>query len=214
MISHLLLYFDGACESTNPGGRCTYGWSIIDPMTRKEIAFNSGIAKEPDTPLSTNNYAEWTALLYGLLFLVEEGWQGKLDIYGDSMLVIKQVTGRWRCHKEHLRQCRDLAWYLLDKLGSNFHAQWIPRRENVYCDSLSKSPATKDIIPLPYIDTPIRAPRWKPNKLKRKQYKIQKSEKKVQNSIDRRRCLYCKKNQPKKGIPYCTPCINKIAKVL
>merc|ERR1711982_189694 len=53
----------------------------------------------------TNNYAEYTALIIGLnevriKNLVSEG--AKLDIFGDSMLVINQLSGLWECRAENI----------------------------------------------------------------------------------------------------------------
>lgn len=51
---------------------------------------------------ATNNQAEYEAVLLALLL----AWAGDLQdpvIYSDSMVVVKQVNGEWRCNTDKLR---------------------------------------------------------------------------------------------------------------
>ena len=79
------LYFDGA---SNKQG-CGVGVLLISP-------------KEEHTPISvkldfdvTNNATEYEACIIGLKAAVALGVQ-KLRVYGDSSLIINQVSGRWK----------------------------------------------------------------------------------------------------------------------
>jgi ribonuclease HI len=133
----LVVFFDGLCEP-NPYGWSTYGWCILDADTGAEIACDEGVAAREGEPNSTNNYAEYCALGFALRFLADRGWQGELEVRGDSQLVIRQVGGAWACNKEHLRKLRDRCRDMLARLGGGHTLVWVPREENTRCDGLSK----------------------------------------------------------------------------
>jgi ribonuclease HI len=127
------LYFDGACGPTNPGGVATYGWRLMAP-DGEELA--SGTGEACRGPGATNNVAEWHGLWAGLRSLAAKGWRGRLQILGDSQLVLLQLNRLWRCHKERLRQYRDQCLALLE--GIEWRAVWIPREQNAEADALSR----------------------------------------------------------------------------
>jgi ribonuclease HI len=130
------LYFDGACGPVNPGGVATFGWRLLGPDGRV-LAVNSGeVCRGPG---ATNNVAEWQALVFALRYLAGQGWKGSLQIRGDSLLVINQLNGRWRCRKEHLRPYRGECLRLL--AGIHWVAVWVPREENRGADALAKRAA-------------------------------------------------------------------------
>jgi ribonuclease HI len=128
------LYFDGACGPVNPGGVATFGWRLVAPDGRLLACDWGEVCRGP---AATNNVAEWHALLQALRFLAECGWRGKLQIYGDSRLVLNQLNGRWKCHKEELRRCRDACLALL--AGVRWRASWVPREENAEADALART---------------------------------------------------------------------------
>lgn len=132
----LQVFFDGACEPRNPGGWSTYGWCVLDNGA-VELVSGYGLAMEQGHRLSTNNFAEYTALGMVLRWLFDSGWHGKLAIFGDSALVVNQVSCRWQCNQSHLRQLRDRVQELLRDLGEAFRITWIPREQNERCDRLS-----------------------------------------------------------------------------
>jgi ribonuclease HI len=127
------VYFDGACGPVNPGGIATFGWRFVGPDGQLLASEQGEVCRGPG---ATNNVAEWHALWRALQFLAARGWQGQLRIYGDSRLVINQLTGRWRCHKGHLRRYRDACLNLLRRM--DWRASWIPREQNEEADELSK----------------------------------------------------------------------------
>lgn len=129
------LYFDGACIPTNPGGTATGGVVLIredGEVTREAFV----VANH-----STNNVAEWGALVRGIELAISQGVDC-LMIYGDSDLVIRQLNRQWKCKKEHLRKFRDSAWKLLDSIGF-WDAKWIPREQNTEADRLSGEALTQ-----------------------------------------------------------------------
>lgn len=125
----LILYFDGSAEP-NPG-LATYGWAIMI-QSGEEIACGCGVSYD----YGSNNQSEYCALGFALRWLSDQGWKGTLQIFGDSKLVINQLTQEWRCNKEHLRNLRKRCWELLE--GIEYKATWVPREQNDRCDSLSR----------------------------------------------------------------------------
>ena len=51
--------------------------------------------------VSSNNEAEYAALIKGLEWCVSNGIT-RLNVYGDSMLIVKQVQGIWSCKSDKL----------------------------------------------------------------------------------------------------------------
>ena len=133
--SQLIMYFDGGCEPKNPGGVATFGWCAMT-IDNDIIAKNNGVVHPYGHPMSTNNVAEYTALLKGLEYLRETKWSGELLVRGDSMLVIRAIEGRWRCKAPHLipiyKMCMDIL-----RTFDRYAAEWIPRKDNSFCDELS-----------------------------------------------------------------------------
>lgn len=141
----LTLHFDGSCEPRNPGGHACYGW-ILHGLTDRpggtpdqvELASDHGvICSGPD---ATNNIAEWCALGKGLRYLRDHAHLAadqELRIFGDSQLVIFQLTKKWQCNAEHLIGYRLRCWELLQEIGRPWHARWIPREQNAQADALT-----------------------------------------------------------------------------
>ena len=135
------LYFDGAAEP-NPG-LASWGWCVVSE-SGKVLAEGSGVVEQRPT---TNNVAEYYALGWGLRHLAEDRqtrrsllWVEagqKLLIRGDSKLVIEQLTGGWACNKDYLQRLRKRCLDLLQELGCEWSAEWIPREQNARADALS-----------------------------------------------------------------------------
>jgi len=60
----------------------------------------------------------------------------RLEIRGDSQLVINQLRGSWQMNAVHLRPYRERCLELLR--GCQWQARWVPREENVAADALAK----------------------------------------------------------------------------
>ena len=80
----------------------------------------------------TSNSAEYTALIMGLEWLeqVKEKEKYHLTIRGDSMLVINQTKGQWRCRFPHLQELRQRVLVLLKGWPSH-ELKWNPRKVNM-----------------------------------------------------------------------------------
>ena len=121
------LQFDG-CSKKNPGlagaGAVIYKYS-------KEIW--SGCLFVGTN--ATNNYAEYSGLIIGLEKAVELNIK-TLHVEGDSLLVINQMTGKYKCNSENLIEPHNKAKELAVKFDSiNF--VHIFRNKNVRADELS-----------------------------------------------------------------------------
>ena len=129
----LKLYFDGSCLPKNPGGIAGFGWRLCDNHGVEITTDHGEVCRGPG---ATNNIAEWSAVRNGLRYLKDQKWSGKIEIYGDSQLVINQLLGIYKVRKDTLipyhRECIEL----LD--GLDWSAMWIPREQNEECDRLSK----------------------------------------------------------------------------
>jgi len=119
-----ILYFDGASRG-NPGisaAACV----LISKTNRKTIyAKNIGDNK-------TNNYAEYSALIMGLQLAIVTG-HTQIEVFGDSLLVINQITGKWRARHVNIKPLWKDAMTLLAKF-ERVSASYIPRRENKLAD--------------------------------------------------------------------------------
>ncbi len=122
-------YFDGAC-SENPIGHCACGVHIADG---KEVLLEQGyyLGKA-----GGSNTAEYEGLIKVLEFLRPYN-HSKIEIYGDSKLVIMQMTGKWKIkqglYKESALKAQELSGNFW-----NISFRWIPRERNEVCDELAK----------------------------------------------------------------------------
>ena len=88
------LYFDGAYKSKE--GRAAAGIVVFNPL--KEKVMERGMVL---LNVSSNNEAEYAALILGLEWCVSNEIS-RLNVYGDSMLIVKQVQGIWSCKSDKL----------------------------------------------------------------------------------------------------------------
>jgi ribonuclease HI len=155
--SALRLFFDGLCEP-NPGGVATYGWSLVEPETGKELAHGKGQVKTTEGRSATNNVAEYYGVGHGLHYLKDQGWQGSLEILGDSQLVVKQLTGAWECHADGLRELLDRCRLRLTEVATDWTAAWVPREQNTRADELTQA-AYREVTGHEVPERPKKAPR-------------------------------------------------------
>ena len=134
----LSIYFDGSCEPKNPGGWATYGWIIRSHEDESVIKTGCGVAWQPGHRFATNNCAEYASLGKALRFLADEGWEGKLEVYGDSQVVIYQLTEKYATNDEKLKELRTRIMVLLEQVGKPWSAHWIERDKNEAADALSR----------------------------------------------------------------------------
>lgn len=134
-MRNLMAYFDGGCFP-NPGGPGTWAFIVKESDGSEHY---SGRGTIPAGPESTNNVAEWTALVAALRWLAERATSyGAVAIRGDSKMVIQQARGKWKVKKPHLKPFALEASRLLSQIGlARVHFEWVPRESNQECDSLT-----------------------------------------------------------------------------
>ena len=111
------IIFDGGSKG-NPGigyGSYALNWPG-QPQQIVQLQFGDGV---------TNNEAEYDTLVAALESVVKRLAEHKADpatarveIRGDSQLVINQVLGEWKCSDERMRRRRDRVRNLLREFGS------------------------------------------------------------------------------------------------
>lgn len=81
---------------------------------------------------ATSNVSEYLALLGALDWLgdVPNKDQHRIELFGDSQLVIRHLTGDYQCRKEHLRILKDDALIVLCEFAG-WSAKWVRRTEMV-----------------------------------------------------------------------------------
>lgn len=147
-MSKFLIHFDGSCW-VNPGGTAAYGVVVEKehlvngaPYTWTTVCEEAGVIGTG--PGMSNNLAEFHALLTGLRRYVQHGVRlgDKIEVRGDSNLVIQVMNGRWSAKSDKLyyetyRLVKDEVDFL-KTMKVEFKFIWIPREENTRCDILSK----------------------------------------------------------------------------
>ncbi len=131
-----LLRFDGSCEGNgNRGATGRWGFHLQDERYHT-LKVGSG---ETDAGIVTNNQSEWQGVLHGIRAAYELPLPSPagLLIEGDSMLVIRVLSGRWASKKPELTVLRDECRDWLAAFGVPWSTNWIPREENEYCDALT-----------------------------------------------------------------------------
>ena len=81
----------------------------------------------------THNVAEYRGMIAGLLRAAEIGVTD-LQVWGDSRVVIYQMTGAFKARAEHLAALRDEARHAALEMRVEY--LWNPRRENAEADAL------------------------------------------------------------------------------
>ena len=85
-------------------------------------------------PHCTNNIGEYNGLLLGLQQCRILGIS-EVMIQGDSLLVVNQITGKWKVRHPNLMPLYQEIMGLLTNMKADI--QHIPRNQNSYADSLS-----------------------------------------------------------------------------
>ena len=84
---------------------------------------------------ATNNQAEYTGLVIGLEEALELGCT-ELVVYGDSMLVVKQVDGEWKCKSDNIKPLLEHTRQLKSSFRA-FSIEHVYRKDNSRADELA-----------------------------------------------------------------------------
>jgi ribonuclease HI len=129
------LYFDGSVMKTGAGG----GLLFISPLGN-----HMRYAVHLHFPAS-NNMAEYEALLCGLRIAIETGIK-RLDVRGDSQLVIDHFIKNASCHDDKMEAYCNAVRALEDKFYG-IELNHVPRRYNEEADELAKIASGRITVP-------------------------------------------------------------------
>ncbi len=124
----LVVEADGGSRG-NPGPA---GWGALvrDAATGAVLAERAGYLGE-----STNNVAEYSALVAGLRAAREIDPEAGVLVRMDSRLVVEQMTGRWQIKHAALRALASEAASVLP--SGHVAYEWVPRAQNSAADRLA-----------------------------------------------------------------------------
>jgi ribonuclease HI len=129
------MYFDGsACEDG-----CGVGIVLVSPRG-VTYSFSIGLPAP-----CTNNLAEYEVVCRGMELLLEAGAEA-VEVFGDSKLVISQLTEEYKCESESLFQ----LWMQCHELMTQFryiNFYWIPRSQNAEANDLAQKALGYKAIP-------------------------------------------------------------------
>lgn len=106
-------------------------WENGTPRQRSVLAVwdsrTGGIVVHEDLPGTTNNEAEYAAIIAALEVARAERVAAP-QFRSDSQLCVNQINGRWQVKEERLRPLRERAARLLKEVGGRI--EWVPRERN------------------------------------------------------------------------------------
>ncbi|MBI3540583.1 MAG: ribonuclease HI family protein [Deltaproteobacteria bacterium] len=126
-MKKLILYTDGAARG-NPGP-ASAGAFICTPAGDMVAEISEYLGE------TTNNVAEYQALLAGLKRLIELG-ADEVEIRADSELMVRQMEGRYRVKHPNLKPLYQEALTLLKKIP-RYSIKHVRREENKEADRLA-----------------------------------------------------------------------------
>ena len=123
------LYFDGASRS-NPGP-ASYGGVIYEENNKEIATYKKYIGRH------TNNVAEYLGCFHGVQACIQEGIKN-VTIYGDSKLVIEQVSGRWKVKSDNIKPIYNEIKKVLDTNPfEKIEFKHVKRNKNKRADQLA-----------------------------------------------------------------------------
>jgi len=117
-MKKMTVYFDG--NKTPQDTSCTF--VIIDAKDKQ----HEETIKLPNE--TTVPEAEYSGLINALKSF-KKTKDVELDIYGDSQLIVRQITGEYECKKAELRVLRSQVRNLLNQFAK-WQITWVPRDQN------------------------------------------------------------------------------------
>jgi len=121
------LYFDGASRK-NPGP-ASYGFVIYSNEGDTVYKGKKYIGN------TTNNVAEYAGLFCGLQYCVENKIT-KLNVYGDSNLILNQVMGKYKVKSPNLKPFHDEIMELIPHFDT-ITFEHVYRKNNKVADALA-----------------------------------------------------------------------------
>lgn len=131
----LRIHTDGGARG-NPGP-AGIGVAVFDEAGKEIAGFGKTIGE------TTNNVAEYTAVIEALRYVVATFVEGKgesqkgidaIDFYLDSQLVVNQLNGIFKIKNANLRELLTTVRLLEADVAINIYYQSIPREQNARAD--------------------------------------------------------------------------------
>jgi ribonuclease HI len=129
----MIAYVDGS--SRGHSGAAGIGVVIEHPGGRRVEISQSISARD-------NNYAEYAALLAALEYASAYALP-RLQVYSDSEVVVRQISGSYTCQSQALREIYQACKSLIGSL-QHFAITHIPREANANADRLAKEAIERD----------------------------------------------------------------------
>ncbi len=126
-MRRLIIEADGGSRG-NPGP-AAYGAVVIDASSGALLAELAGYVGE-----TTNNVAEYSGLVAGLIECAQIDPQASVEVRMDSKLVVEQMSGRWQVKHANMKDLVKAAHTAFDQTRVTY--QWIPREQNATADRL------------------------------------------------------------------------------
>jgi ribonuclease HI/uncharacterized C2H2 Zn-finger protein len=132
------LRFDGATIGGNPGTSGGAGWIVHDLIRPERGVIVEGCCAVKDYHYEqvTNNEAEYCALFRGLKAAKKQGIR-RLEVEGDSELVIKQMLGEYSVRSENLSSLHNMCKVMVG-MFSSVQFRHIYRGDNADADALAR----------------------------------------------------------------------------
>lgn len=132
--------FDGGIGPKNPGGVA----SCAIVVCRKGVAIHCQSRVVGKPPNTSNNLAEYEAVVLGLEYLNEK--KGSVIFVGDSQMVCGQMNKLWTGKAAKWKPRPDkIYWPSFEKARrlalrrkEPVRFMWVPREQNSVCDELSR----------------------------------------------------------------------------
>lgn len=132
-MAKLYLYTDGGSRG-NPGPSAIGGICERYDDRRKMVTVFVFSEVIEDT---TNNVAEYKALIKGLSLLKNPFYEAtEVEVYMDSELIVRQLSGQYRCKASDLIPLNAKAQSLMIQSKAEFTIKHIPRHLNQRADTL------------------------------------------------------------------------------
>ncbi|XP_057992397.1 uncharacterized protein LOC131173843 [Hevea brasiliensis] len=119
------MYFDGAMNKSGAGIGV-----VLEAPNGEQLLMSKRLCFP-----TTNNIAEYEACICGLEALIAIGAK-KVEVFGDSMLVVSHVKGEWKLKEEKLRPYLEYAKKLLFSF-EEVTMKHMPRAQNQIADALA-----------------------------------------------------------------------------
>jgi broad specificity phosphatase PhoE/ribonuclease HI len=152
----VIIEADGGSRG-NPGP-AGYGAVVKDAATGSVLA-----ERKAGLGVTTNNVAEYTALIAGLTAAAEVE-ASTVDVRMDSKLVVEQMSGRWKIKHAALQPLAEQARALAARF-ERVRYEWIPRAQNSHADRLANEAMDEQAAPAAGSPARWTGARGKPTRL-------------------------------------------------